>query len=165
MTEKKKRKPVVKYSDEVAGRICKLMLEGKSVRAICRENEDMPEKSTIYDWLQKKPDFREAYEMAIAIRAHDMFDECLEIADETDDDFVGDPEDRVVNGEHIARSRLRIETRKWMAGRMLPKVYGDKMALTGGSESDAPLKVQSVDDRVLARQLAHLLVKESREPS
>jgi hypothetical protein len=38
-----------------------------------------------------------------------------------------------LNGEHIQRSRVRIDTRKWMLSKMLPKVYGDKteVAVTG----------------------------------
>ncbi len=34
-----------------------------------------------------------------------------------------------VNGEHIQRSRLRIDARKWMASKLAPKKYGEKLEL------------------------------------
>ena len=33
----------------------------------------------------------------------------------------------IANGENIRRSQVRIEARKWMAGKLRPKVYGDKL--------------------------------------
>ena len=46
------------------------------------------------------------------------------------------------NGEHISRSRLRIDARKWMAGKLRPKKYGERHIVAGDDES--PLTVQVV---------------------
>src|SRR3546814_8525986 len=42
---------------------------------------------------------------------------------------VGEEEKWVENGEAIRRSQLRIDARKWMAGKLKPKKYGEKLDL------------------------------------
>jgi Bacteriophage Sf6, terminase small subunit-like len=34
-----------------------------------------------------------------------------------------------LDAEHVQRSRLRVEARKWLLSKALPKVYGDKLDL------------------------------------
>jgi hypothetical protein len=43
-----------------------------------------------------------------------------------------------LNGEHIQRSRVRIDTRKWLLSKMLPKVYGDKSEVAGTGPNGGP---------------------------
>ena len=78
------------------------------------------------------------------VRQDAMFEDMLDIADDASRDIrmVGDEgnEREVVDHEHIARSKLRVDTRKWNLSRMNPRKYGDKVALTGGGDGDAPLK-------------------------
>lgn len=40
-------------------------------------------------------------------------------------------------------ARVEIDARKWFASKFLPKQYGDKVALTGGSDGDAPIRTES----------------------
>ena len=72
------------------------------------------------------------------MQADAIFDECLDIADDGANDYMGD--DEKYNGDHVARSRLRIDTRKWMAGKLAPKKYGEKLALGQANDLD-PLVV------------------------
>ncbi len=63
-------------------------------------------------------------------------DEALEIADDGSNDWMKrqgeDGEVHVIyDHEHIQRSRLRVDTRKWLLSKVLPKVYGDKPQHTG----------------------------------
>ena len=73
-----------------------------------------------------------------------IFDENLEIADDGRNDWMerhGDEEAGwVANGEHIQRSRLRIDTRKWMASKLAPKKYGDKLDLNNTHEMGDGMK-------------------------
>lgn len=89
--------------------------------------------STITRWLREDEEFREQYARAIDIRADTIFEEILEIADDGSNDWMqrhfGDDVRWVENGEAIRRSALRIDARKWMLGKMKPKVYGDKQHL------------------------------------
>jgi hypothetical protein len=102
------------YDDAKADFICEQLIEGKSLRSVCRD-EGMPAQSTICRWLASNETFRKQYAHARELQADTIFDEVLDIADEKADD--------------VNRSRLRVDARKWMAGKLRPKVYGDKLDL------------------------------------
>ncbi len=66
------------------------------------------------------------------MQADALFDEALEIADDASGDWTVDKDGKKgVDHENIQRSRLRVDTRKWAAGKMAPKKYGDKLDLGG----------------------------------
>lgn len=52
-----------------------------------------------------------------------MAEEIVEIADDGANDIDGDK----VDHENVQRSRLRVDARKWVAARLLPKRYGDRI--------------------------------------
>ncbi len=52
-----------------------------------------------------------------------------------------DDEGYKLNGEHVQRSRLRIDTRKWLAGKLKPKKYGDRINLDHAGEIKTVVKV------------------------
>ena len=115
--------------------ICELLEGGLSLRAIC-SREDMPDKSTFMRWLAAKPEIRDQYARACEIRADQIFDEMLLIADNSSRDMVTlDDGTEVVDYNVINRDKLRIDTRKWILSRMNPKKYGDKLQqeITGNS--------------------------------
>jgi hypothetical protein len=121
------------YSEEIADRICDALADARSLRSICGD-PDMPSQSTVFRWLadDRFSDFRERYARAREAQADALFDEMLDIADDGSNDWMerkredGSTEE-VLNHEHVQRSKLRIEARKWMAGKLRPKVYGDKL--------------------------------------
>jgi len=90
----------------------------------------MPDKSTVFRWLESKEAFRDQYAQACNARADYWADEILEIADDGTNDWMlrksGDDEIEVVNHENISRSKLRVDARKWLMSKMAPKKYGDK---------------------------------------
>lgn len=139
MARKPKAKPAPKakptgrpssFTIKVGDIICERLSEGESLRSIC-STEDMPNKSTVFRWLAKHEAFRDQYARAREIQADALFDEILDIADNASNDWMereGDGnEGWVLNGEHMQRSRLRVDARKWMAGKLRPKVYGEKL--------------------------------------
>lgn len=115
------------YNQDKAILICSRMAEGESLRSICRD-ESMPALSTVFLWVAKHSEFSEQYKLAMASRADAMFEDMIEIADDGRNDYIvsGDGDERF-NTEHVQRSRLRLDTRKWMLSKMLPKKYGDKV--------------------------------------
>jgi len=124
------------FTQEMADTICERIAQGESLRAICRD-EDMPVTSTVCKWLTQQRAFAEQYARAREAQADALFDEILEIADDGTNDFTeGRNGETVVNNEAIGRSRLRVDARKWMAGKLRPKVYGEKLDLNhaGGVE-------------------------------
>jgi hypothetical protein len=107
------------------------LADGESLRSICRE-EGMPSRPTVYSWVLDDIDgFASRYARAREIQAHALADDVADIADNGSNDWMkrNDPENPgwQANGEHIQRSRLRFDARRWAAAKILPKVYGDKV--------------------------------------
>ncbi len=132
-TKKRKTGRPSLYTDALAAEICRRLAEGETLRSVCRDKA-MPDKATVLRWLadKKKADFREQCVYAREMQADALFDEALEIADDASGDWITDKDGKkVVDHENIQRSRLRVDTRKWAAGKMAPKKYGDKLDLGG----------------------------------
>lgn len=116
-----------KYSEELTERICDEMIAGKSLRAICREDWS-PAISSVLLWLAKYPIFSAQYDKARHQQSEAMFEEMMEIADDTSADKIVDADGNTkTNNEAVNRSRLRVDTRKWALARMAPKKYGEKV--------------------------------------
>lgn len=101
----------------------------------------MPPESTIRGWaLDDRGGFAAQYARAREIGYQSMADDILDIADESGGDIKTDLESGSVSmdAEFVARSRLRVDARKWLLSKALPKVFGDKVALTG--EDGGPVK-------------------------
>ena len=111
--------------NEVINRIS----NGESLLNICRDDK-MPCRDTIFEWLSRDKEFSDKYDRAREIRADRIFDEILEIADDSSDDYVkGDEGEIVLNREAIERAKLKIDARKWILAKMVPKKYSEKMEL------------------------------------
>lgn len=100
---------------------------GESLRTVCKL-KSMPSCSTVFLWLANNPAFSEQYEKAVAARTDAHIEDILDIADNTK--------------EEVQRSRLRIDARKWVASKLKPRKYGDKLEI--GTDPDAPpvVKIQ-----------------------
>jgi len=114
------------YTVLIGNEICNRLSDGESLRKICL-SENMPSKTSVFRWLENNKEFRDQYARAREIQADSLFDECLDIADEVRGDIIVDKDgNERTDNEAIQRSKLRIDTRKWIAGKLRPKVYGDK---------------------------------------
>ena len=116
--------------------------EGASLRSILRR-EDMPGRTVFFEWLNDSEDKANQYARACEVRADAIFEDILEIADETSRDKKYTESGEVIDSEYVARSRIKIDARKWMLGKMNPKKYGDKIDMTSGGE-----KIQSNDIKI-----------------
>jgi len=129
------------YTAEIGDVICQRLVDGESLRKICL-SDDMPAASTIFKWLAENEAFAEQYARAREAQADTLADEILDIADDGANDYTekerpdGSTYD-AFDAEHVQRSRLRVEARKWIAAKLKPKKYGDKTLL--GSDPDNPL--------------------------
>ena len=133
------------YNPELAAQICEHIAQGKSLRTIA-EMEGMPHQATIMAWLDgSHPDFSEQYARAREAQADKLAEETLLIADESSQDTYVDADGNVkTNTEAIQRSKLRVDTRKWLASKMAPKKYGDKVAI-GGADDLGPVQTVTKD--------------------
>lgn len=127
------------YTAEIADAICARLADAESLRSICRD-ESMPSMPTVFAWIRKFPEFLNQYARAKEESADAMVEDILEIADDGTNDWMerrnaeGENTGWQVNGEHIQRSRVRIDTRKWIAAHLKPKKYGERLEHAGAIE-------------------------------
>lgn len=131
------------YSQELADKVCERIAEGYSMRTVCAP-DDMPAISTVFRWFREHPEFREQYARATEERTEAMSEDILDIADDGSNDLMtiqkGKEEYEVENKEVTNRSRLRVDTRKWLMSKMKPKKYGDKIDMTtNGKDIPQPI--------------------------
>ena len=117
---------------------------GSSLIGACRDGDDWtPAESTFRLWCDNDPDLAAKYTRAREDRAEKIFEECLTIADSQEGDVIEVDGVEQPNHDMIQRARLRIDTRKWMLGKMQPRVYGDKLEL--GGKDGGPIIVKWED--------------------
>ncbi len=120
------------YTDAIADAICLQLADGLSLNAICRQ-PGMPSERTVRTWaLDDLHGFAPRYAKARELGYLKLADELLDIADTSVIGIktVSKPNGvETTEGDMIERSRLRVDTRKWMLSKMLPKIYGDKVSL------------------------------------
>lgn len=116
------------FNQEIADIICDMVsTTTKGLRRLCAENPELPDESTIHRWRLKHEAFREQYAEAKRVQAELLAEEIIEIADDSSHDVIYDNDgNERINSEFVNRSRLRVDTRKWIAAKLLPKVYGDR---------------------------------------
>jgi len=107
------------YTEKKADLICTQIAAGQSLNSICKQ-PDMPSIVTVYKWLDDNSDFLKKYARAKDDAADTIVSEIIDIADNSD----LDPQDR----------RVKIDARKWVAGKLKPKKYGDKVLHSGDEE-------------------------------
>lgn len=155
-TPKKNGRPS-KYTDKLADKICQMIAQGQSVRSICAK-KDMISMQTFFRWLRENDKFREQYAHACEERSYMYAEEIIEIADDATNDYMEqhDESDELtgykLNGENIQRSRLRVDTRKWLMSKLNPKVYGDKLDMTtNGNDIGVTLSASQAEQLLNAR--------------
>jgi hypothetical protein len=136
-----------KYSWEKSERICEMISQGWTAPQISRD-PSMPSYPTIYTWRRKSgeaieknapcpyDDFYTRYARALILRTEYFAEQIPEIADDGTNDWIekeyvtrgGEKATyKVLNHEHISRSRLRIEARQWLMSKLNHKQYGNKV--------------------------------------
>ena len=137
------------YSDELAKEICSRLMQGESLRKICRD-DSMPCVLTICRWLADDGKYREfcnQYARARQIQAEIQADEIIDIADDGSNDWMerlgqeGEVLGYSLDHEHVQRSKLRIDARKWTASKLLPKKFVDKVSQEISGPDGAPVEV------------------------
>lgn len=154
--------PSIAFDQGVADEICERLAKGQSLRKICHADRDdfIPSRSTVLKWLNENDAFASQYARAREAQADHFVDEIVAIADgEGLSIAIGDEDPQTYPTDHN-RDRLRIDARKWVASKLAPKKYGDRIAHVGGGEGEAPIAVQEVSDRERAKAVAALIAKQ-----
>lgn len=136
------------YTPETAAMVCAYMMEGETLLTISKR-EGMPSKSAVLRWLPKYPEFRDHYARASEVRAGIFIEESIDIVDDGSNDWMEINSPTNVgwreNGEAIQRSKLRVDFRKWMATKLLPKMYGDKTTLVHETPDTSHLTMEEIE--------------------
>lgn len=137
--------PAFQWTEEIEDKILDRFMEGKSFRDFLGANreEGLPSIPTFFKHLRDCESFAKRYARAREFQADIEFEEIKEISDDGRNDWMenNDPDNPGyrLNGEHVQRSRLRVDARKWRAAKMANGKYGEKLELAG--DQNAPLTI------------------------
>lgn len=107
------------YTPEIADIICARIGEGQSVKRAIK-GIGYPTIAEFYAWLRESEEFRRQYWTARAAAADALVEEMLDLCDECEEDK-----------DCVGKARLQIDTRKWIAAKLQPAKYGDRLDLSG----------------------------------
>lgn len=133
--------------------LCTHVVEGGHSAEFCRSKGlNYP---TLLHWLNADKTRFELYARAREDRADKIADEIVAISDEVDVSTKYDGEDvrLALDAAAVARNRLRVDARKWVASKLKPRVYGDKLDVT------QELTVKNLTDEQLQTEIAKLSAK------
>lgn len=132
------------YTTEIATEFCRLLALGNTLRSLCATDQ-FPVPQTIYDWIEKYPEFAEQYARARSQQADHYAEMIIDEAFNSHDASIG---------------RLRMDALKWAASKIAPKKYGDKIEVEANQTNniklsftvphrDAPVDVLELEDNKL----------------
>jgi hypothetical protein len=144
--------------------ICLRTFEGESMRSIARD-PDMPSRERIHKELVENAGFAVQYARAREGLYQAWAEEILEIADDGTTDYVtrigrNGHEYEAVDQEHIQRSRLRVDSRKWLLSKLLPKTFGDRVEHEHGGEVSHRVDITGLSEREKMRRFALFMLED-----
>lgn len=139
-------RPRLKFTKALADRICREVSLGKSLNRVLKA-KGMPRMATVVNWLQDRPDFVGMYMRARKLGIQVHVDGLIDLSDQATE-------------KNANAVRLRIETRKWIAVKLLPRVYGD---LADHERAEELVQVESMKLYDVARRMAFVLWVGNRE--
>ena len=123
---------MAEFSPELFDHICERIAEGESLRAICAD-ADMPSVTSVMRWLAADPTLGEQYARAREVQGDGEFDKAREIA------FAATP-------DTVQVARLQYDAVKWRAGKLRPKVYGERAVIEGPGDNGEHKVTVTADD-------------------
>jgi len=144
-TGKKMGRPSL-YTNELVDEICGRLAIGEPMAKIV-QSAHMPDYVTIYRWLREKPDFQQRYADARKDGAHCLADQIQDIVDTEPLAVFDEQGNKRYDAGSIAHNRLRMDARKWLAAKYLPKVYGDKVELSGSVELTLAQRLKQLNEQ------------------
>jgi hypothetical protein len=120
------------YNLQLAQEICdEISNSDKGLKDLCAANSNWPHRNTIMRWLLEKEEFSGMYAKAKMAQVDLMVEDIIAISDDNSRDTLikidsKGNEYEACNSEWIARSRLRVDSRKWLASKLVPRVYGER---------------------------------------
>lgn len=132
------------YTHELTEKICNLLMEGESLRSICKR-DDVPHIATVLAWLHRHEEFHEQYVRAREIQAEVMAEDILMFADGSSEEAGS-----------VAKARLQVDARKWYASKVATRRFGEKV------QHEQKITITDMSDDELERKIRELANAESQ---
>ena len=150
------------YSKALIAKVCRRVALGESLRSVSRDPK-MPTMSTLFKWLSIHPEFTEQYRIAKEETANVFFEDMIDIADleagqpvlDKDGELVLDADGKplmVIDSAAVNHARLRVDTRKWVLSRLMPKKYGDRITQDVNVTSYQDLQPDELERKIQEKQ-------------
>ena len=143
------------YTAEIAADICERIAGGDTMTKVCG-SDGMPDRSTVWRWSEKHPEFRTALARAREQQAWSWADEAVDIADGAGGKATGSPGTGEA-GAKVQAEKLRVDTRKWLVAKLHPRQFGERVNLEhsgpdgGPIQSESEYRVTPEDEAILKR--------------
>jgi hypothetical protein len=107
--------------------ILERIMQGEVLTKICSE-EGMPAWQTYYGWMNSRPEMKEGHAHARLAWSDYWAERALTMSlDGSNDVFIdGETGKAVIDHAAVQRSRLAVDTIKWLTSKYAKKVYGDR---------------------------------------
>lgn len=127
-----------KEKETIINTVCEYIEDGLSLRQSSIKANIAPK--VFYQWIDEDDSKSKQYARAIELRTELLADELIEIADEQNvDTYKDDQGNTITDGTAIQRSKLKVDTRKWLMSKMFPRKYGDKITQDINIVAEQPL--------------------------
>lgn len=117
-----------KYTAEVGAQICERLSKGETMSSICSD-KNMPQRTTIYSWLNLHKDFAEQVARARELGFDAIAEEALQIANTPE---IGEETEydggkiKVKRADMLGHRKLQVWTRLQLLTKWCPGKYGDR---------------------------------------
>lgn len=142
------KKPPIQDQHKIIDAICEEIANSdKSLWEICDEIEGVPTARTIARWIADDETICQKYARAKELQADFMAGQIRAIADECRlgvKTVKKESGTETTTGDMVDRSRLQIDARKWLASKLAPKKYGDRLTHSGDSDNPVEIKADVV---------------------
>ena len=140
--------PAAEWSPIIDEVLAAIATTPKSLKTICEEIESAPTAKTFWKWMENDNELSERYARAKSAQLEVLADQLVDLAD-TDRIFCrkvttkADGSVETATLDQVERTKVQIDTRKWLLAKLNPKKYGDKLAHTG-ADGEGPVAFQIV---------------------
>ncbi len=132
------------FNQALADEICEVVSTSpKMLEEICRERKDWPTAKCVYEWRIKYPSFGEAYARAKQAQIDALVNHVFVLLRDTSNDYYIDDEGkRKINHAYINKLKIEVDAIKWLASKLMPRLYGERNTKTDDDNQDAISKVR-----------------------
>ena len=150
------------YNQEIAEEICVRISTGEPLVRICKE-DGMPHLATVYRWLSRFNEFSEMYAKAKDQAADTLAEEIQDLADQMPLQKIDKDGGTSFDSAYIQWMHLRVDARKWVAAKLKPRKYGDRVELTGNKDNPLHINAQVETKTLFSTILQNLELKKQAQ--